>query len=211
MTHFKACSLTAGFFWFYGGGRSILAYVWVITFPSGLKHNRGRSLMWWTQKKGSDNKHNLSPDYPWCCQAISWWEITLDRTNIKALHISFNKCRQYSEIVLNKEKEIQEKRQYTKFLLWNISCPLATFRPLLFSATHSYTPASSGRKYGISRTPVEWLILILPGSGFPSALLHEMEGTGLQRSHTKGHTGSCSCSHQCWKGYCHVCLSACLL
>lgn len=74
---------------------------------------------------------------------------------------------------------------YTWFLLWNISCPLATFRPLLFSATHSYTPASSGRKYGISRTPLEWLILILPGSGIPSALLHEMEGTGLQRSHTK--------------------------
>lgn len=75
------------------------------------------------------------------------------------------------------------------FLLWNKSCPLAIFRPLLFSATHSYTPASSGRKYGISRTPLEWLILILPGSGFPSALLHEIEGTGLQRSHTKGHSG----------------------
>lgn len=33
------------------------------------------------------------------------------------------------------------------------------------------------------------MILILPGSGFPSALLHEMEGTGLQRSNTKGHAG----------------------
>lgn len=81
------------------------------------------------------------------------------------------------------------KQKYTWFLLWNISCPLAIFRPLLFSATHSYTPASSGRKYGISRTPLEWLILIFPGSGFPSALLHEMEGTGLQGSHTKGHVG----------------------
>ncbi len=84
----------------------------------------------------------------------------------------------------------QEVREYTWFLLWNRSSPLATFCPLLFSATHSYTPASSGRKYGISRTPLEWLILIFPGSGFPSTLLHEMEGTGLQRSHTKGRSGS---------------------
>lgn len=66
-----------------------------------------------------------------------------------------------------------------------MSCPLAVLRPLLFWATHSYTPASSGRKYGISRTPLEWLILILPGSGFPSALLHEMDGTGLWKSQQK--------------------------
>lgn len=82
-------------------------------------------------------------------------------------------------------------------LLWNMSCPLATFLPLLFSATHSYTPASSGRKYGISRSPVEWLILILPGSGFPSAFLQEMEGTGLQKQ-SQGHTD--------YKNGCHVCL-----
>lgn len=65
-------------------------------------------------------------------------------------------------------------------------------------------------KSRIPRTPLEWSILILPSSGFPSAHLHEMEGTGLQRSHTKGHAGSFSCSYA-RKTCCHVCLSACLL
>lgn len=58
---------------------------------------------------------------------------------------------------------------------------------------HSYNPASSGRKYGISRTPLELLILILPGKGFPSALLHVMTGTGLDQVKQKCHISHMLC------------------
>lgn len=150
--------------------------------------------MWWSHKR-NDNEHKLNPDYPSIIEPFHTDKMTWVRTNNKALHMFSNKCNRYIEVLSIKYggksfRKRDWKQESTQYLLWKISCPLATFRPLLFSATHSYTPASSGRKYGISRSPLEWLILILPGSGFPSALLHEMEGTGLKRSSIKGHTAA---------------------
>lgn len=57
--------------------------------------------------------------------------------------------------------------------------PLIVFIPLEFSATHSYVPASSCWKYGISRTPLVFLMSTFLGKGTLSTLLQLIEGAGL--------------------------------
>lgn len=57
--------------------------------------------------------------------------------------------------------------------------PFTVFIPLEFSATHSYVPASSCWKYGISRTPLVFLMSTFLGKGTLSTLLQLIEGAGL--------------------------------
>lgn len=68
---------------------------------------------------------------------------------------------------------------------WNETRPRAAFLPRRFSAIHSYVPASSCWKLGISRTAFEFFILTLLGKGMPLVLLQLISGTGLQKRNKK--------------------------
>lgn len=68
---------------------------------------------------------------------------------------------------------------------WNETRPRAAFFPRRFSAIHSYVPASSCWKLGISRTAFEFFILTLLGKGMPLVLLQLISGTGLQKRNKK--------------------------
>lgn len=70
-------------------------------------------------------------------------------------------------------------------LPWNEMRPRAAFLPRRFSAMHSYVPASSCWKLGISRTAFEFFILTLLGNGTPLVLLQLISGTGLQERNKK--------------------------
>lgn len=63
---------------------------------------------------------------------------------------------------------------------WKETRPSALFFPCRFSATHSYAPASSCWKLGISRTALEFFIFTLLAKGTPLVLLQLISGTGLQ-------------------------------
>lgn len=68
---------------------------------------------------------------------------------------------------------------------WNEIRPRTAFLPRLFSAIHSYAPASSCWKLGISRTAFAFFILTLLGKGTPLVLLQLISGTGLQKRNKK--------------------------
>lgn len=63
---------------------------------------------------------------------------------------------------------------------WKETRPSALFFPCRFSATHSYAPASSCWKLGISRTALEFFIFTLLAKGTPLVLLQLISGTGLK-------------------------------
>lgn len=77
------------------------------------------------------------------------------------------------------------------------------FIPLEFSATHSYVPASSCWKYGISRTPLAFLMSTFLGKGTPSTLLQFMDGTGLWEEMRRWlRFWSCSFQFSLWITFC---------
>lgn len=78
---------------------------------------------------------------------------------------------------------------HTVHLPWNEMRPRAAFLPRRFSAMHSYVPASSCWKLGISRTAFEFFILTLLGKGMPLVLLQLISGTGLRKRRTKSSHG----------------------